>query len=608
MESSHMKIMGNCLRSLFIFLLLVFSPSCKKEKPNILLVTVDTLRRDHVGVYGYPRQTTPFLDSLAKNGMVFKNAITPIPSTAASHTSILTSLHPLIHDVLLNASWQSGKLNTLSKVLQKNGYYTIGTIAVFHMAREYNFNQGFDSFSDKWVANSRTKNKTERPAGSVNQSLFKQIEKYHQQYKSKPLFIWVHYFDPHFPYKKRRKYSCSEPIPKSVLAKIDPGQDYNKFSFTEAAGMIDAYDSEIKYTDAAIGNLFFFLQKLGIAKNMITCITADHGEQLGEHGFFGGHADFYAENIFVPLILHGFRVPKNVNPDRYVSTMDIAPTILNEAGLPATGFGEGENLLAGGSRPEAPLRKTFFIIGNPIYTRSLQLIDPATAKSFIKNFDHHMKFVYIDEGNVLPAAKFSECKPDALRVDQKNERIKISIPYSIRKGMNFLALKLDFEKNNGFSIENKFDERIKTPGVLFRDNKKQLLVYYPVTLFDDLILTLDLLPGTKLSGSSYAFIAADEFLKIKTVSKTLKKMDNLSYLKYCLTSRKNNPGDEVYDLNQDMKMDNNLFSANGFQFENLLYAGYQDFIKKRNRIFFKTNKEKKYSGDEMENLKLLGYL
>lgn len=605
-----MKITGKYYRAAFIFLLLVLSISCKRDKPNILLVTIDTLRRDHVGAYGYPRQTTPFIDSMAKNGIVFKNVITPLPSTAASHTSILTSLHPLVHNVLLNASWQSDKLETLSEVLKKNGYYTIGTIAVFHMGRKYNFDQGFDSFSDKWNVIHRTENEdeTRRPADSVNRSLFRQIRKYQQHYKAKPLFIWVHYFDPHLPYVKRQEYSCSEPIPKSALAKIDPEHDANKIEFSKAAAMIDAYDSEIRFTDDAIEKLFSFLQKLGIAKNMITCITADHGEQLGEHGRFGGHADIYAETIFVPLIFHGCRVPKNVNLDRYVSSMDIAPTILNEAGLPASGFGEGEDLLATENRPETSSRKKFFIIGNPLYTRSVQLIDPATARSHIKNFDHDMKFVYLDKGDAMPAAGFAGCKHEALGGDSKNERIKISFPFPKRKGTNFLVLKLDFEKNNGFSIKNSFDERIQHPGVSFKENNKQLLVYYPVTLLDDRVLTLDLLPGTKIHASSWAFITADEFFKAKNTSKTIRKMDNRSYLDSSLTLRKDNPGDEVYDLDKDMEMSKNLYPAEIFQFENLLYARYLDFIKKRNKILLKPGKKKKYSRDEIENLKLLGYL
>jgi len=265
-------------------------------------------------------------------------------------------------------------------------------------------------------------------------------------------------------------------------------------------------------------------------------------------------------------------------------------------------------LLGGGNRPEAFLRKVFFIIGYPTFTRSVQLIDPANAKSFIKNFDHHMKFLYLDERNVLPAARFAVCQLEAMSGSQKNERIKISFPYLKKKGMNFLVLKLDFKKNNGFSIVNSLDERIQHPGVSFKEKNKQLLVYYPVTLLDDRVLTLNLLPGTKIQASSWAFITADEFFKINTTSKTIRKMDNLGYLKYCLTSRKENAGDEVYDLNEDMEMKKNLFSAGAFQFENLLYDRYLDLIKKRNRLFLKTGKREKYSKDEIENLKLLGYL
>ncbi len=603
-----MKIMGNYSRAASISLLLLFSISCKREKPNILLVTIDTLRRDHVGAYGYPRQTTPFIDSLARNGIVFKNALTPIPSTAASHTSILTSLHPLVHNVLLNASRQSEKLDTLSEVLKKNGYFTIGTVAVFHMGREYNFAQGFDSFSDKGEVDGGTGKQTQRSADSVNHSLFNQIKKYDRQYKNKPLFIWVHYFDPHRPYIKRREYSCSEPIPESVLAKIGPERDASRRSFANAAKSIDAYDSEIRYTDAAIRKLFHYLQKLGIAKNMITCITADHGEQFGEHGHFGGHADFYAENIFVPLIFHGGRIPENLDADRYVSTLDIAPTVLYEAGLPCTSFGEGKILWESGNRPGTVSRKKFFIIGNPTYTRSLQMIDTVTARSFIKNIDYHMKFIYVDEENVLPSAEFTACQHEDIGDDTNNKRIKIAFPDLFIKGMNYLALKMDFEKNNGFAMASSFIDRIKHAGVLIQANKKQLLVYYPVTMLDDLTLNLDLSPGTELRAVSYVIVGVDEFLKIKAVSKTLKKIDNLDFLKYCLTLRKDNPGDELYDLNEDIGMNNNLLPERGFQFEGQIYAMFQDFRKKRNRIFTKTVKEKKYSREEIENLKALGYL
>jgi len=141
------KIVVICL------LLPVFMGCGKKEpgtdnKPNILLITIDTLRRDHLSCYGYPRHTTPFIDSLAQEGIRFEHTLTPIPITSGSHASILTSLHTVTHKVNFNGLSLNEKFKTIAEVLQKNGYYTIGTIATYILKAKYHFSQGFTSFSD----------------------------------------------------------------------------------------------------------------------------------------------------------------------------------------------------------------------------------------------------------------------------------------------------------------------------------------------------------------------------------------------------------------------------------------------------------------------------
>lgn len=609
----HMLVPKIILWLMQVFIFFVFFSSCKKEKPNILLITIDTLRRDHVGAYGYPRQTTPFIDSLAKKGAVFKNVITPIPATGGSHTSILTSLHPVTHNVLANATVQEEKLETITEVLKKNGYYTIGTIAVYHMSKAYNFSQGFDSFSDNWRINSSFDNISSRVAGSVNRSLFRQIDEYNLKCKNKPLFIWVHYFDPHYPYIYRRNYACPEPIPKSALAKINSKKDINKLGYPNATKLIEAYDTEIKYADSAIKQLYFYLKKKGIARNMVTCIIADHGEQLGEHGLLGGHADFYTETIFVPLIFQGYKIHQNVKINNYASTMDIAVTLLDMVGLNFSGLTEGENLFKRKKSTKLPLKRMFFIVGNPIYTRSAQLIDSSSNYSYIKNFDTHLKFFYIDEKNVLPEARFLEFDPMALKIDNNNKRYKIVCPYSAKRGMNYLVLKMDFEKNKGFDICNAFETRIEYPKTCVKQYEKQLYFYYPITIMDDMTIELDLLPGTKINKLMYAYIAHDELLNILTASKTIKKMENTAFLKYCLTQRKDRSDDEVYDLSRDIQMENNLinnklFKSGNFNFEGLIYDEYQNYLEKRKKIFLEKNRGQKYSKDEIENLKSLGYL
>ncbi len=183
------------LWGIFVFILVL--PNCKKEevKPNILLVTIDTLRSDHLGCYGYPLETSPFIDQLAQQGVVYKNTVTPLPLTDGSHASILTSLHPLTHQVLKNATALDMRIETIAEVLKKNGYYTIGAVAVYHLSGKYKFAQGFDSFSDRWDKGIDRQQNWQRFADSVNQSLFIQINEYLEKHKNKPLFIWVHYYD-----------------------------------------------------------------------------------------------------------------------------------------------------------------------------------------------------------------------------------------------------------------------------------------------------------------------------------------------------------------------------------------------------------------------------
>jgi glucan phosphoethanolaminetransferase (alkaline phosphatase superfamily) len=114
-------------------LLVLLMPGCTKKqtRPNILLITIDTLRRDHLGFYGYPLDTSPFIDSLAKEGVVYKNVVTPLPLTDGSHATILTSLHPLAHQVIRNATSLKDKVETIAEVLKKNGYYTLEPLPHF---------------------------------------------------------------------------------------------------------------------------------------------------------------------------------------------------------------------------------------------------------------------------------------------------------------------------------------------------------------------------------------------------------------------------------------------------------------------------------------------
>lgn len=585
-------------RSFLIFLLswlvLLLFTSCSKQKtkPNILLVTIDTLRRDHLGIYGYPRNTSPFIDHLAKNGVMFKHVITPIALTAGSHASILTSLHPLTHQCIKNGSPLSKKVQTIAEVLQKNGYYTMGTVGVNFLSKKNGFSQGFDSFSGVKGA--------KRGAGGVNKSLFQQIDEYHARHQSKPFFIWVHYYDPHWPYLDR-EFKFNEKLPKRYDS--NPPQYLKK---------IHCYDTEIKYTDEAVKQLMDYLQRQGLTKKLVTCITADHGEQHGEHGSRGDHQDFYSENTFVPLIFHGCKIPKNKIIEDFVSTMDIAETLLHTAGLTFESKTEGMDLL--GSRNYTQPNRPFLIIANPWYIKSLQFI--RGSLSCILNFDHYYKYWYISKKETALGNLFKKIKKENIKIWQSKTLswLTINFPREFQKGLHYAALRINLQgKKQVKKIGVRFNHRLKTQTTT-NENIDQLTLFHPVTTQDrnEIKINFSLPAGTTLKSIDYAFLSPREF---SAYFYGVKKLENEIH-SLLRTKRKNSTIDELYHLKHDMGMNRNLLRGEGvttykdkiIDYRQSLYRWFRFYFNKGEKLLGKFRKRKKLTSKEIEMLKSLGYL
>jgi hypothetical protein len=569
----------------------------KNIKPNILLITIDTLRPDHLGAYGYHRETSPFIDSLAHKGLMFKHAITPIPLTAGSHASILTSLHPLTHDLTMNGSKLNDKVQTMAEVLEKNGYYTIGAVAVGLLTRKKNFSQGFVSFSDHWAkdpALTRHLPTPERTAQSVNESVCKQLDDYlaNPAHNTKPLFIWVHYFDPHHPYYNK---------------------DYIKFKTKPPKGLpkgVNKYDKEIRYTDDCLKELYSYLEQKGLTRQLVTCITADHGEQFGEHGYTYGHADFYSETTVVPLIFHGYGIPGKKAIDTYVSTMDIGITLLGMANLKFAAPTDGIDLLNHDNQtPQTypyPERK-FLIIGNPSYARSLQLL--GNPFSYILNFDHHYKYWYISGENDVFGDE-SLFKPIAEKeIKRKGNTMLVSLPYSQARGLNYAVLCADFKENKGLVVNIKVLPYLSTGNHKISPTLKSLYIIYPVTVLDRLKVTLKAKPGTQLDNFRCGFIPARQFPpNIKVEHKIKNRIFN-----DLLTLRKEKPQDEWFDLAKDFKMENNLVEEEKLKpsiinAKKIIYAVFNYYYQQKNKLLQGTNQETQLSKEDKQMLKTLGYL
>jgi len=281
------------------------------SRPNVFLITIDTLRADHVHCYGYGPIKTPALDKLAREGIRFAQAFTPSPITNASHTSILTGLLPSSHGVSDFGVPLTGSHVTLAGELKKQGYATaafIGAVVLDSKQLAPGLDRGFQ-FYDNFPEHSEGKSRwgrIERRGMDVAQ----RAEKWLGSQRGGPYFVWMHLYDPHDPYEPPAPYS------------------------EEYKGRL--YDGEIAYADSALGHFVGFLKQKNLYDNSLIVVVGDHGEGLGEHKEDTHGIFLYDSTTHVPLILklaNGREAGKEV--EAQVRTIDIMPTILHLLGVAA---------------------------------------------------------------------------------------------------------------------------------------------------------------------------------------------------------------------------------------------------------------------------------
>ncbi len=307
------------------------SPNNFREPPlNVLLITVDTLRADALGAYGQKRATSPNLDRLAREGVVFLQAMSSAPSTLPSHASIMTAKHPYAHGARANAGYILPKENeTIAEILRQNGYRTGAETAATVISHFTQLNQGFDHYRDlssgditrKSISVSREDGSVDRL--EVNERLATDITDFGIEFlrenQSNPFFLWLHYFDPHAQYSAPQKYG--ELIPDSP------------------------YHAEVRYVDSEIGRLLKSFEILGLQERTLIVVTSDHGEGLMEHNEYSHASYLFQTTMRVPLIFWGAKsVLKDWRVNSLVRTVDIAPTILDLLDLPAMKEVQGRSL------------------------------------------------------------------------------------------------------------------------------------------------------------------------------------------------------------------------------------------------------------------------
>lgn len=583
--------------TLMLALPLFFAGCAKKiDKPHILLITIDTLRRDHLGFYGYYKDTSPFIDRLAKQGLVYKNTITPLPLTDPSHTSILTGRHPMVHGIQENAMKLSPKIETIAQVFKENGYFTMGAVSVFHLGRKYGFNRGFDRYSDDWDIKKKHNKTWFRIAKYTNESSFELIDFYLAQGSDKPFFMWIHYYDPHTPYVDWKHIN---------LEGVKKKEPYD----------ITKYDEEIRYTDAAIEELYKYLQKKGLTEDLVTCITADHGEHLGEHGLFGRHSDIYSENSFVPLIFHGKPIRENKIITNYVSSMDIAPTLLGLANQKFKKPVNGINLLDSDRRPDASISedRQFLVTGCLDFVRSPMWIQQPF--SFILNMDHIFQYLYVTKDLAFPEDQFKPVPKEALNVKlfKKSQKYRVTVDYpdKLYRDPQVAVLRFDLKVNHGLTIGYNIGSNAK-PRMIFKDEKPQTVTaFFPFTVLDHVQAELFKKEETVVDKMRYTVISYKEFMNLKTRPQQYK---NKIY-KGLGTNRKKRTGDELFNLDEDPLSKHNLLNNKDLPTppqviaaKKAIYGMIKKYTMQRFDFSKKPGRQKPLSAKEKEMLKSLGYL
>ena len=333
---------------------------------NILLVLIDTLRADHLGCYGYPKPTSPNIDRVASEGMVFERAFSPGIPTQPAHTTLYTGRHPIAHNVVTHGGEEelSDRLPVLSELLQRAGYTTCAVDNLYDMkpwfARGYEFyiNAGQPRRSGLMVS-----------CEEVNRRAIRWLRTHMEE----KFFLFVHYWDPHTPYIPPSRYRSSfydgedpcDPTNRSLdaLDRQPLGRWWRETWFpevaspdgagdaeiTDSAYIVALYDGEVRYADEGVGALLDALEETGISEETLVVITSDHGESLTEHDILFEHHGLYDCTIRVPLIIRGLGRHRGVRIQRMVQLTDLTRTILELAGAEFPEGLEGRNLNAGGN-------------------------------------------------------------------------------------------------------------------------------------------------------------------------------------------------------------------------------------------------------------------
>ncbi len=343
------------------------------EPVNVLLISIDSLRADHLGCYGYGRETTPEIDRLAGEGTVFLNHISTTSWTLPAHISLFTGMEISAHGVSTDGFSLHPAVPALAEVLKEAGYRTAAFCTSPYMNPAFGFDRGFEvyhntdfereDFVDTILPSEEERDRVHRETTSPR--IAELAEEWLEENASEPFFLFLHFWDPHYDYDPPPPYDrLFNPGYEGDIDgrnyihndRVHPGMDPE-----DLEQIIALYDGEIAFTDKHLGMVFNKLKELGVYDRTLIVVTSDHGQEFFEHGNKGHRLTLYEEVIRVPLVV---RLPEGERKVDLIETpagiIDIAPTILDRLGIPAPASVQGISLLpllAG----EAPAEERFLL-------------------------------------------------------------------------------------------------------------------------------------------------------------------------------------------------------------------------------------------------------
>ncbi len=369
-------------------------PGCRKsarqsKRPNVIFVSMDTVRRDHCSVYGYEKNTTPQLSSFAQSATSFDLAYSPASSTGPSHATFFTSLHPIAHGVKKNGFILDAEFTTIAKILQNNGYQTAAVIGSFVLKSKFGYANGFEFYDEDFDPKEAKRPYLKEWADMLIDATFDRRAQFvtnrsvnwikNKANPAAPFFLFIHYFDAHDPYMPVEPFRASF-APTNPIATLDKG--------------IGEYDAEIAYIDNSIGKLLEAIRNMRLEENTLIVIASDHGEGLMQHNHMYHGVNIYEELVRVPFLIRlPSRIPKGHIVTTPVGLVDLAPTILEMIGIdpadyPFQGRSFAESIFH--KNPQTP---------RPIYLYRRDYKEGVVCSTYVKGekFGLHIdKWKYID--------------------------------------------------------------------------------------------------------------------------------------------------------------------------------------------------------------------